>query len=703
MGLADLLEDEVRALGALETRQQSDGVFFQGDLEVGYRTCLWARIPSRVLLHLGSGTVDCADAFYSLVYGLPWEDHIDPRLTIAVDVIGTNRVLRHSGFSAQKAKDAIVDRLREKLGQRPDVDSRSADLRIHVRIRRDKAQVFLDLSGRGLHRRGYRCQSGSAPLRENLAAGVLLRCGWPELAAREAPLVDPFCGSGTLLIEAAWMALDRAPGLLRATAGCTAWLGHDEATWQELLQEAFDRAEKSAGWAGRLYGSDISADAIVSAGENAATAGVADSIVLTPSELGKLRAPTGPTGLFVTNAPYGVRVGSKWELNGLYDQLSHKLTAEFSGWQAGVLTDDAHASLIQLRARRINKLKNGDIDCRLLRFDISEKWQPSGPKPTRARSPGATMFGNRVAKNLRHLRKWANKNGVSCYRLYDADMPEYALAVDLYEADRLYAHVQEYRAPDALPEKVAVQRLDEAVKELRDQLCLSRAQIAVKQRRRQRGNQQYERLDRRDHFVTIRENEHLFRVNLWDYLDTGLFLDHRKTRALVQDRAQGGDFLNLFAYTGSATVYAAMGGATSTTSVDLSATYLDWARRNLELNDIVDNRHQLIKADVIPWIKIQAARKVRFDLIFLDPPTFSNSKSMQHSFDVQRDHAELIRDASRLLKRDGRLIFSSNRRKFALNTDALEHLAITNISTKTIPEDFSRKRNIHHCYEICLV
>ncbi len=700
IGLADLLDDEVRGLGAVQTRQQSDGVFFCATLDVGFRVCLWSRLASRLLFYLGSGNAASAAALYELVHGLAWEDHISPRATIAVDVVGGNAALRHSGFSAQKAKDGVVDRLREKTGQRPDVDTTSADVRVHVRIRRDQAQVFIDLSARALHRRGYRIQGGSAPLRETLAAGVLYRAGWPALAAQDAPLADPFCGSGTLLIEAAWMAADRAPGLLRARAGCPAWLGHDAPTWERLIEEARERAERAASWGGRLYGSDQSAVAIDSARENIAAAGVADLVVVNQSELASLKAPDGRVGLLVTNAPYGVRVGDKQALDRLYRELGDKLIAEFQGWQAAVLTDVAHASSIKLRARRINKLKNGDIDCRLLRFDINEKWQPGGRESAGEPSAGALMFANRITKNLRRLRRWANKNEISCYRLYDADMPEYALAVDLYQADRLYAHVQEYRAPDVLPDKVAAQRLREAVSRLREQLGLSDSQIAVKQRRRQRGALQYGRFDQTGRFITVHEHGYQFRVNLWDYLDTGLFLDHRNTRALIQAYAQGGDFLNLFAYTGTATVYAAKGGAESTTSVDLSATYLDWARHNLEINGLVDGRHQLIKADVVPWLRAKAAEGARFDLVFLDPPTFSNSKSMCGDFDVQRDHVGLIQEASRLLKPGGLLLFSTNRRKFKIDAPALSDLKITNIGGKTVPVDFNRTRNIHQCYEI---
>lgn len=310
---------------------------------------------------------------------------------------------------------------------------------------------------------------------------------------------------------------------------------------------------------------------------------------------------------------------------------------------------------------------------------------------------GAEMFANRLRKNLRHLGKWARREGVSCYRVYDADLPEYALAVDLYEG---WAHVQEYAAPAEVDPAQAAARLRAALQVMPEALGVPGDQVILKVRRRQKGLAQYERRAATGVFREVQEGGLRFLVNLADYLDTGLFLDHRPTRAMIRGLVKGGRFLNLFAYTGTASVYAAAGEAASTTTVDMSPVYLDWARRNMAINGFVEGRtHRLVRADCLTWLA--AAHPERYHVIFLDPPTFSNSKRMgAATFDVQRDHVDLLRRAAQLLARDGVMLFSNNFRHFKMHRHALPELAIEEITHATIAPDFRRSPRIHSCWRI---
>jgi 23S rRNA (guanine2445-N2)-methyltransferase / 23S rRNA (guanine2069-N7)-methyltransferase len=313
------------------------------------------------------------------------------------------------------------------------------------------------------------------------------------------------------------------------------------------------------------------------------------------------------------------------------------------------------------------------------------------------------MFANRINKNLKHLAKWCKRQQVSCYRLYDADLPEYALALDIYHSaehpDLRWVHVQEYEAPKKIDPVKVQQRLQEALQVIAEELEVSPEQIFVKVRRKQKGAAQYEKLAAEKQFHQVMEGGHRFWVNFSDYLDTGLFLDHRTTRSMVESMAEGCSFLNLFAYTGSVTVYAASGGAISTTTVDMSRTYLDWARRNMALNGFSGKEHEFIQANCIEWIQSVAGKR-QYDLIFLDPPSFSSSKRMQATFDVQRDHVMLIRYTMQLLAHQGTLIFSNNLRSFNMDQEALNEFQIKDITRATLPKDFERNPKIHNCWNI---
>ncbi len=701
-GAEDLLAAELAELGGGSVRRSRAGAAFSGDLATAYRVCLWSRVASRVLLELGRVDASGPDAIYAGVAGIPWEDHVPVDGTLAVDFVSTSPGIRDTRYGGQLVKDAVVDRLRERFGRRPSVDAAAPDVRINVSVRNAKATIAVDLSGDSLHRRGWR-EPGvqhAAPLKENLADAVLLAADWPQLARDGWGFADPMCGSGTLPIEAALIAADRAPGLTRERWGFTGWLGNEPVAWDAVLAEARARATEGTRDVPDIAASDVDPRAVELARAGARRAGVADLIRFDILDVAEAHGHAA-TGLVAVNPPYGTRlVGS--DLPALYRALGRTLATGFAGWRVAALTSDAAlARELHLGSPRGRTLYNGTLECELLVADMPS---PDAGKPRlpgalaleAAGAPatagdvtsGAAAFANRLRKNARHLGKWARKNGIECYRLYDADLPDYAVAIDRY-GDAVV--VAEYAAPPEVDSSVAERRLAEAVALVPEVLGIDAGDVHVKVRKRQRGTAQYEPLARGGAFVEVGEGGLRFLVNLTDYLDTGLFLDHRATRAMVRDRAEGARFANLFAYTGTATVYAAAGGADSTVSVDLSTTYLDWAQRNLELNGLGGPDHTFVRADVTEWLLDQ--RDGAFDLVFCDPPTFSNSARMEGTFDVRRDHAALLTEIRRVLAPQGVALFSTNARGFRLDEAALGAVyGIEDTTAATTPEDFARRR-----------
>ncbi len=705
VGASSVLSDELKEFGALDVKERSHDVKFQGTLETGYRTCLWSRTATRVLLSLGSVEAGSTGALFEGLKRFDWREHLAPGATLACDCTGGNAAIRHTIYGSQLLKDAVCDSLRESTGERPDVRPERPDVLLHLHVEGPTALVSVDFSGESLHRRGYRSEGGRAPLKENVAAAVLLRAGWRGMAAEGGALVDPMCGSGTFLIEAALIASDAAPALDREYFGFLGWRGHDAELWSRLREEATKRRTAHAPRR-CIVGSDIDADAVRMAIDNAAQAGVAEWVHIEKRALESVTAPRGPAGLVVANPPYGERIGADSELPALYAELGRVLRERFGGWQAAILTGDPPlARHLGIYAKRTHRVFNGAIECRLLRFDLAAEGTQPTPGERRAKwsaRPGAQMFANRVRKNLDRLEPWAGKEHIDCFRLYDADMPEYAFAIDIYGREPRHVYVQEYAPPKTVDQESARQRRREVLTVLPQALSVPLEYVHSRVRKAQKGTEQYQRRSDRPtgERVQVSEGGLQFWVNFRDYLDTGLFLDHRITRRMLREWAGGGDFLNLFCYTGSATVYAAAGGARSSVSVDLSNTYLDWAHDNLLLNGFGGPEHVLQRADCLEWVASQEADGARFDLIFVDPPTFSNSKRMEGVLDVQRDHVGMIRRSLNLLRPGGRLVFSTNYTRFKLDAAALADLDVHDLSERTIPKDFERNPHIHRCFEI---
>ena len=703
VGAASVLAGELADFGATELRERSNDVKFQGTLQVGYRACLWSRTATRVYLSLGSIDASSSPQLYAAFRRIDWRTHIAPGATLACACSGGNESIRHTLYGAQLLKDAVCDSLRDSTGTRPDIRPERPDVLLHVHIEGPEALLSIDFSGESLHRRGYRVGTGPAPLKENVAAAVLLRGGWPALAAEGGLLVDPMCGSGTFLTEAALIAADAAVGLDRAYFGFQGWRGHDAALWAGLCAEARERRARLSPRR-CILGSDIDADAVGLSLANAASAGVADWVHVERRPVAEVSRPDAARGLVVCNPPYGERIGAESALPALYGELGTVLRERFRGWQAAILTGNPPlARYLGVYAKRTHRFMNGTIECRLLRFELdggSEQRPREEVRADWAQRPGAQMFANRLRKNLKTYDPWARREGIDAFRVYDADMPEYAFAIDLYGREPRHVYVQEYAAPRSVSEEGARERRREVLAVIPDVLGVPLQCVHTRVRQAQKGAAQYEKRAATAERFAVNEGGLKFWVNFRDYLDTGLFLDHRRVRAMLRDWAAGGDFLNLFCYTGSATVHAVAGGAHSSVSVDLSNTYLEWAHENLQLNGLDAPRHQLVRADCLEWLEGAAAGGAAFDLVFLDPPTFSNSKRMQGVLDVQRDHVGMVRRAMQLLRPGGRLVFSTNYTRFQLDREALGAFAIEDITAQTIPKDFERHARIHHCFVV---
>lgn len=697
VGLEELIKAEIETFGGKEISSGMGVVFWTGSLDSAYRSCLWSRFSSRVLLSLYEFTAVNGDELYEKCLAKPWSEHMNVATTFAVDcTISGESPINHSHYAALRVKDAIVDYFREKYGERPSIDTSYPGIRVHLHIDKEKATLFLDLSGESLHRRGYRGSGARAPLKETLGAAIVALSGWFKSGVGMA-LVDPMCGTGTLLIEAAMMHGDCAPGLARDYFGFLGWLQHDDDLWRGLIEEAVARRE--SGLRGNwpvINGYDSDPVVVGSARNNIERAGLDEFIRVKQAELATLQPSTG-NGMILSNLPYGERLSEKERVSHLYRAFGRICRDRFSGWDAGVFI--SHADLtdsFNLEWKHRYKLFNGTIPCRLLVGSVSDddgsrfKWDRI---PEVDRGSGGE-FGNRLKKNLKKYLGWAQKENISCFRIYDSDLPEYNISVDLYEK---WVHIQEYAPPKSISPEIAEMRLKDAVRQVKEILGVRSNRVFLKTRQRQRGKKQYQKKDSREKLYEVKEGDCYLLVNFTDYLDTGLFLDHRPLRGRIFQQSKGKRFLNLFAYTGSATIHAAVAGAATTTTVDLSPTYTNWTKMNLALNGLSEEKHKVVQGDCLLWLQ---ECRTTFDMIFVDPPTFSNTKKENRVFDIQRDHFNLIKLSMSRLEASGVLFFSTNYKKFVLDPQLKDIFDIHDISKSTIPYDFSRNRKIHMCWEI---
>ncbi|WP_318467815.1 bifunctional 23S rRNA (guanine(2069)-N(7))-methyltransferase RlmK/23S rRNA (guanine(2445)-N(2))-methyltransferase RlmL [Photobacterium leiognathi] len=697
-GLENLLADELEQLGAQNIQVVHAGVRFKAEQATAYRCCLWTRISSRIIQVLSEFNVRDDMDLYLGATAINWMNYFDSNTRIVVDFNGTNREIRNSQYGAMKIKDAIVDRFTKADLRRPNIDRERPDLRVHMRLSGEKGILGLDMAGSGLHQRGYRSEAGKAPLRETHAAALVIKSGWTP----EQPLLDPMCGSGTLLIEAAMIAAEIAPGLKRKRWGFESIKDFDKDAWMEIHAEATVKSRRGpAKVTTKFFGREMDRRVLAVARDNAGRAGVKELIDFEYGDATQLVRPEGfETGVILCNPPYGERLGTTPELISLYKEFGNRLKLAFAGSVAAIYSSSNELlSCMRMRADKQFKLRNGALDCVLKTYLITagsvqkEEGQAEGVIVQEEVAPD---FANRLKKNIAKLGKWAKREGIECYRIYDADIPNYNAAIDKYKD---YIIIQEYAAPKSVSEELARRRIMDILRATIEVTGVESNKVILKVRERQKGKSQYQKLSSAERHMVVEEYGVELKVNLYDYLDTGLFLDHRITRRMLGKMAPGKDFLNLFSYTGSATVHASVGGAKTTTTVDMSNTYLRWAQENMELNNQVGSQHEFIQADCLQWLQ---EVDDTFDLIFIDPPTFSNSKRMKQSFDIQRDHIMLMENLKRMLRPEGQIVFSNNKRHFKMDLDKLNELGLhaKNISDKTLPMDFAKNKQIHNCWII---
>ncbi len=728
-GFERLLANELTGLRAPQVRPLQGQVAFSGSIADAYRVCLWSRLASRVVVVLGRCAAHTSDELYEGVHGIAWEDHLMPGATFAVDASGSNAQLKSTQYTALRAKDAIADRLSERWGSRADVDAKHPDVRVVVRISREKATIGLDLAKEPLFERGKRRTSASKGLRADYAAALLALAGWQDLDFEQATLLALAQYPDTILVEAASVAACQAPGLLRSDWGHTRWAQHDKQAWDDLVEDA--RSQRRPELAQPFFvlplgnATSRAASILRSRGIVASVRTVLASSATTCPEVSTLVADLSDVRAddIVKEATW-LRVLAQAARAALPAHMVVASRDDLPKAYVGCEPQTSVASMLGREALSLQLFNTPNKDTALPEVRVDQT--TSVPVLV----PASDQFAARLKKVSKQRAKWARREDVSCYRIYDADLPDYAVSIDLFQgtnpqtgelSGKRWLQIYEYAAPKGIDPTVARSRLLDVLTLAPPLLGVKEQDTFLRVRRREKGGSQYASeakhtsaftRTRKDGRIPLPEGAHLidegglvFEVNFSSRLDCGIFLDHRETRAMVREMAKqtkgSKRFLNLFAYTGTATCYAADGGMRYTTTVDLSKPSLDWARRNMGRNGFVGDEHEFVQADVVSWVREQRRTKNRWDLVFCDVPTFSNSNRMgRRTFDVQRDHAELLIGVSRLLTRNGMCVFSCNLRSFKPDEATLRKagVEIEDITGQTIPEDFARNTRIHHAY-----
>ncbi|MCM2371689.1 bifunctional 23S rRNA (guanine(2069)-N(7))-methyltransferase RlmK/23S rRNA (guanine(2445)-N(2))-methyltransferase RlmL [Aporhodopirellula aestuarii] len=748
-GLEAVVRRELTALGIESTIGESGRVHFQGDMETVAKTNLWLRCADRVTIRVAEFPAADFDALFETTKALPWGDWLPADAEFPVTGRSVKSTLTSVPACQRAIKRAIVDAMRRDH-QTESLPETGPQFKIDVALLKDTATITIDSTGRGLHRRGYRSNVTAAPLKETLAAAMVMLSYWK----RDRPLVDPFCGSGTILIEAAMIGRNMAPGQSRDFA-FEQWPDSPRETLLQLRTEALQNVLEPLPQ--RLLGSDTDFRVLRFARENAEAAGVTADVHFETADVRDLKS-SRRFGCMITNPPYGMRLGRDWEIEELYAAIPHVLR-HLPTWSFYFLTSfGAFEKVLGRQADRRRKLYNGRIECTYYQFQgpkpvlgesgrtatpteetappeqldapasdvepvsakspwagkVASQEVESKPEPPRTAKPyvhavgtaafgalpenaqhQADLFATRLRKRAKHFRRMMTRRNITCYRLYERDIPEIPLVVDRYEN---HLHLSEFERPHDRDAASHASWLDLMAATAGEALDVPKENVFLKRRSRQRGKTQHEKVAATDRKFPVQEGGLTFLVNLADYIDTGLFLDHRVTRQMVRDQAAGKHFLNLFAYTGSFTTYAAAGGAASTTSVDLSQNYLDWAQENLQANGLDGPQHQFAAMDISEFIRRHKPGEV-YDLVVCDPPTFSNSKRTDEDWNVQTDAVPLLNNVLKLVRPGGVIYFSTNFRRFKFDSAALAASAVHEISKQTVPDEY-RNRRIHRCWKI---
>lgn len=680
IGLEPHLAEELRNLGGEDVWIGNGGVALRGAPSVIMNICLWSRLASRVLLPIAKAPTFDSSFFSTGILEIPWEKYMCSDSTFRVVFEGVNTTSCSIDEGIVRVNSTVEDRFRSKNRAPPKVNMEQPDLIIHVLLQEEQTQISLDLSRNTLP---------TQKMSKSLLSGILLLAGWPQIALLGGALANPMCGSGTLAIQAAKIAANVAPGLSTSLSGFQTLPWFDREAWEGLVADAQKKAEEGLKKVPPIFAWEDDSNLLTLAKKEVELAGFSDHIHFKPLSNNPMETIQSPTpGLVIFSSPKDKRCNQK---------LTKDLKTGFTGWQSAVFSDRSDCVIaLGLLPTKEYDLHNESQACRLWVYEHSSTSALDLDSDSDSVSSGnETHFSNRLKKKLRQLGKWAKREGIECYRLYDADMPEYAVAIDLYGE---WVHIQEYQAPKTVDPNKAKQRFDEVVDGVQLVLDTPLERIQIKVRKPQKGLNQYEKQGENNQFLTVSEGGLKFLVNLQDYLDSGLFLDHRLLREKIRTLAQGRRFLNLFGYTGSASVYANAGGARESVLVDISRTYLNWAQKNATLNGFVGWKYQYIQEDCFSWLEKENSR---FDLIFLAPPTFSNSKRMQGDLDINRDYGKLLFLCKKVLTPGGVLLFSTHSKRFKLDPEHIPTSMIcTEITSETMPRDFQRKKPFHRTWQL---
>lgn len=680
-GCEKLLEKELLSLGGENLKIIKGGIYYEGEDSILYNTLMWSRISSRIFLCISKFVIKNSDDLYKNTYNINWTKILFLEKTFLVKFKGTNNIIQNSLFGSLKIKNAIVDKFYQKYSARPNVNLLTPDVRITAYLFHNSVHIMLDLSGESLNKRGYRKFFDIAPIKENLSSAIILSSGWKK----NTPLIDPMCGSGTLLIEAAMISSDRAPGLTRKKWGFQSWKRHNENIWNKILKKAKERFEIGIKTCVKNYfiGYDFNPNVIKKAKKNAINANLENIVNFVQCDLNSLKNPyqSKEIGILISNLSYRERYKTENNLIALYIELGIVLKKHFKNWKLSVFSSSRFLlTFLQIESYEELFFKNGLLDCLLKNCEIF-------PNELNDKSE---EYQNRLRKNFKQLKKWKDLKEIECFRVYDSDLPNYKIIVDVYKK---WLVIQEYQAPKSINYKEAHIRLCSAIYHSKEILSIPTNNIVIKFRKKQKNKAQYQKLFNRNSFFIIKEYHVKLIVNLIDYLDTGLFSEHRLVRKLLGKMSIGKDFLNLFSYTGAATVYAGLGKAKSTTTIDISNTYIRWSMRNMSINNLINSKNIFIQEDCLKWIVLT---NKKFDLIFINPPTFSNSKKMKKTFELKRDYIKLMINLKRILRKNGDIIFSSSTHNFEINFDDIKkiNLYARKITHLAQTKDFLKK-NYH--------
>lgn len=713
-GFESVLASELKELRMRRVRPLKGGVAFFGSYADAYRACLWSRVATRIQLVLARIAAKDAQALYSQTRALPWDQHVRRGATIAVDAHGVNDSLRNTKFTALKVKDAMCDALRDAWGVRPNVDAKNPDFEVNVALHAQKATLYLNLSGPSLHRRGYRedgVQTG-APLKETLAAGMLMAAGWPQMAKEGGVLVDPMCGSGTLAIEGALMATNRAPGLVRERWGFEGWASHNEDLWSQVMLDALGQVDDAPDVL--VLAGDIDPSALAVARENAQRAGVAPLMRIFEDDAAKLGRHlrgarfAGTSGLLATNPPYGERLLSKQDMPRINKTLAQAARALSVGWKMALITPNTSIDTALGRMpHQVLECFNGPIRTFMriyaIREESCQECEVVSLAGVQSRVPiaekNSEQFAARLRKSGKELLRWARKADVSCLRVYDADLPDYALSVDLYlgayeDANRRAAVVREHRRPGSVDAQRANRRLADAC-------ALVCAVLDVPQDGLVCFPWHEEANVRAS--ICVCEAGHQFVPELGAPYQSGLPLWQRGVREMVEREAAGRRFANLFDSSCAATVCAAVGGARTTVTLNAFAHDARWIEQAMAQNGFGGKRHRFVRADARTWIEDQVRSGTQFDLVLCVPPSWLPAQDDAHGeWELGRDGNTLVSLAAKLLAPGGKLVLAYMDKGLGLDVAELERqgLVVTDVCQKTLPYDFARSANEYRCYEI---